>query len=108
MPWNLPPSYVAASDLGAEDDIEFFDPMTLLDEPRPAIEVEEVPVKDLRKLLKLSQDEVAKLMDVSRSAVGNFEHEESHVPGRLASYLAALGYRLEMYAVRQDEKLLLK
>ncbi|WP_185911307.1 helix-turn-helix transcriptional regulator [Streptomyces sp. WAC07149] len=108
MPWQLPSSYVAASDLGAEDDVELFDPITMLEPPRPAIDVEEVRVQNLRKLLKLSQDDVAKRMEVSRSAVGNFEQEESHVPGRLASYLAALGYRLEMYAVRQDEKLLLK
>lgn len=109
--WDLVPSkYVPRGDEGSGDDLD--DPMSALfsetsghdEELVPAtVLIESVLLRDLRKRDQMMQADVAERMGVKQPTVARIE-KEHHVPERLAAYLAALGYRLELVAVREGER----
>ncbi|MGW2038699.1 helix-turn-helix domain-containing protein [Streptomyces virginiae] len=78
------------------------------EEPVPAAVIAEAVLPgDIRKRLQLMQTDVAERMGVSQQTVARIE-KEHHVPERLAAYLRAMGYRLEMFAVRDGERIRLR
>ena len=65
---------------------------------------EELRLYELRHAEALSQVEVAGRLEVSKSAVSNFEHSEDVRVSTLRDYLGAIGARLELVAVFEDDE----
>jgi ribosome-binding protein aMBF1 (putative translation factor) len=64
---------------------------------------EEVRLYELRHAEALSQVEVAGRLEITQSAVSKLEHAEDVRVSTLRDYLEALGARLELVAVFDDE-----
>lgn len=64
---------------------------------------EEVRLYELRHAEALSQAEVAGRLEITQSAVSKLEHAEDVRVSTLRDYLEALGARLELVAVFDDE-----
>lgn len=76
--------------------------------PREGVAAGALAVRELREREELTQEQLAERLGVTRAAVGNFELAKTHVPRALAAYLVAIGYGLELVAVRGEERVLLK
>ncbi|MFG2998714.1 helix-turn-helix domain-containing protein [Streptomyces sp. NPDC048340] len=111
--WNsVPNNYVPRGDEGTEDELQ--DSVAAMFSKLSGEEVEAVRVpatfhienvlpRDLRKRELLMQADVAERMGVKQQTVARIEREH-HIPENLSRYLAALGYRLELVAVRDGER----
>ncbi len=64
---------------------------------------EELRLYELRHAEALSQVEVAGRLDVTQSAVSKLEHAEDVRVSTLRDYLEAIGARLELVAVFEDD-----
>jgi len=64
---------------------------------------EEVRLYELRNAQALSQVELASRLDVTQSAVSKLEHAEDVRVSTLRHYLDAMGARLELVAVFDDD-----
>lgn len=64
---------------------------------------EELRLYELRHAEALSQVEVAGRLEITQSAVSKLEHAEDVRVSTLRDYLEALGARLELVAVFEDE-----
>jgi predicted XRE-type DNA-binding protein len=64
---------------------------------------EELRLYELRHAEALSQVEVAGRLEITQSAVSKLEHSEDVRVSTLRQYLEALGARLELVAVFDDE-----
>ena len=65
--------------------------------------MEEIRLYQLRHAEAISQAELAGRLDVTQSAVSKLEHAEDVRVSTLREYLEALGARLELVAVFEDE-----
>lgn len=75
-------------------------------DPERRARVEEhkrVMLAELRQSLDLTQTELAELLHVSQRGVSHVEHEANPRLGTLAEYVNALGGRLELRAVFDDQ-----
>lgn len=74
-----------------------------LERARAALD-EEVRPYELRRAEALSQVEVAGRLEITQSAVSKLEHAEDVRVSTLRDYLDALGARLELVAVFDDDE----
>jgi len=74
-----------------------------LERARAALD-EEVRLYELRRAEALSQVEVAGRLEITQSAVSKLEHAEDVRVSTLRDYLDALGARLELVAVFDDDE----
>ena len=65
--------------------------------------LEEIRLFELRRAEAVSQVELAGLLEVTQGAISKFEHAEDVRVSTLREYLDALGARLELVAVFDDE-----
>jgi DNA-binding transcriptional regulator YiaG len=65
--------------------------------------LEEIRLYELRHAEAVSQIDLAGRLDVTQSAVSKLEHADDVRVSTLRQYLAALGARLELVAVFDDE-----
>ena len=65
---------------------------------------EEIRLYDLRHAAAVSQAELAGRLDVTQGAISKFEHADDVRVSTLRQYLEALGVRLELVAVFDDEQ----
>src|SRR5439155_6583992 len=65
--------------------------------------VEEIRLYELRHAEAVSQAELAGRLEVTQGAISKFEHAEDVRISTLRQYLEALGARLELLAVFDDE-----
>ena len=65
--------------------------------------LEEIQLYELRHTEAVSQSELAGRLDVTQGAVSKLEHSEDVRVSTLRQYLDALGARLELVAVFEDE-----
>lgn len=66
--------------------------------------LEEIRLYELRHREALSQAEVAGRLDVTQGAISKLEHADDVRVSTLRNYLEALGARLELVAVFDDER----
>ena len=66
--------------------------------------LEEIRLFELRHAEAVSQAELAGRLDVTQGAVSKLEHSEDVRISTLRQYLEALGARLELVAVFEDEE----
>lgn len=66
--------------------------------------LEEIRLYELRHAEAVSQAELAGRLDVTQGAVSKLEHSEDVRISTLRQYLEALGARLELVAVFEDEE----
>jgi DNA-binding transcriptional regulator YiaG len=66
--------------------------------------LEEIRLYELRRAEAVSQIDLAGRLDVTQSAVSKLEHADDVRVSTLRQYLAALGARLELVAVFDDEE----
>lgn len=65
--------------------------------------LEEVRLYELRRAQTLSQIELADRLQITQAAISKFEHAEDVRVSTLREYLDALGARLELVAVFDDD-----
>ncbi len=65
--------------------------------------LEEIRLYELRHAEAVSQAELAGRLDVTQGAISKLEHSEDVRVSTLRQYLEALGARLELVAVFEDE-----
>lgn len=65
--------------------------------------LEEIHLYELRHAQAVSQAELAGRLEVTQGAVSNLEHAEDVRVSTLREYLEALGARLELVAVFEDD-----
>ena len=65
--------------------------------------LEEIRLYELRHAQAVSQVELAGRLDVTQGAISKLEHSEDVRVSTLRQYLEALGARLELVAVFEDE-----
>lgn len=66
--------------------------------------LEEIHLYELRHAAAVSQAELAGRLDVTQGAVSKLEHSDDVRVSTLRQYLEALGARLELVAVFEDEQ----
>jgi DNA-binding transcriptional regulator YiaG len=66
--------------------------------------LEEIRLYELRRAEAVSQIDLAGRLDVTQSAVSKLEHADDVRVSTLRQYLAALGARLELVAVFDDDE----
>jgi DNA-binding XRE family transcriptional regulator len=66
--------------------------------------LEEIRLYELRHAAAVSQAELAGRLDVTQGAISKLEHSEDVRVSTLRQYLDALGARLELVAVFDDEE----
>lgn len=64
-------------------------------------------LRELRKTLNLTQEQVAESLKVNQAAVSQLEHQRDLYVSTLARYIQALGGELKMTAVFPDREVLL-
>jgi len=72
-------------------------------EAKRAETLEEIRLFELRHSEAVSQAELAGRLDVTQGAISKLEHSEDVRVSTLRQYLEALGARLELVAVFEDE-----
>ena len=65
--------------------------------------LEEIRLYELRHAEAVSQADLAGLLEITQGAVSKFEHADDMRISTLRNYLEALGARLELIAVFDDE-----
>lgn len=71
---------------------------------KPAEAIEEIRLFELRHAEAVSQAELAGRLEVTQGAISKLEHSDGVRVSTLRQYLEALGARLELVAVFDDEK----
>lgn len=89
----VPPNKVGAEDRWCSSPVR----------PARAETLEEIRLYELRHAEALSQVEVAGRLEITQSAVSKLEHAEDVRVSTLRDYLQAIGARLELVAVFDDE-----
>jgi transcriptional regulator with XRE-family HTH domain len=64
--------------------------------------VEEMPLQKLRAARSLTQENLARILNVNQSEVSKIENRADVYVSTLASYIEAMGGRLEIHAVFPD------
>jgi predicted transcriptional regulator len=73
-----------------------------------ADEVLEMNLRSLRESLGKTQDEMAKLTDVTQSQLSKIERREDHLISTLRRYVHALGGEIEVIAVVGEKRIALR
>ena len=67
-------------------------------------DLREMPLHELRTARQLTQQQLAKTLDMSQAAVSQLEQRTDIYLSTLENFVEAMGGRLEMYAVFPDGK----
>lgn len=71
-------------------------------------ELKQMPLHELRNARRLTQQQMAKTLDMTQAAVSQLEKRTDMYLSTLSNFVEAMGGHLEMYAVFPDGKVELK